>query len=382
MQRKTQCIRRSARRRGFVLVTMALAAAGVFGIVGLSLDIGRMFIAKNETQIYCDSAAVAGALALDGTGAGINMAESAIAATSNKWDFGTQSIANPLVTFATSATGPWVSRPNPATGYAYVQVAVTAPVSLYFLPVLIGQWTSNVTSAAVAGQVPTGSLSRGLSPYTAVSTDTSGPAFGLVVGRSYTIHWPTYNGNRHGCGVGSPDSCFNTPPCSGDPNGSLSAVVANWGSQYHGYWGSNSNKDIAAAVMNNIQLAPVTVGSNLDPLLTPGNKQSEAGYLDRRASQDGDTSDNTPGDYLANTRHNGRRLLPVPIVSPVDPDRTIVIGFGQFLLLANGSPSDYYNRSGNGNSPYCAVYVGPFNIGSPGPGAGGSTGASSVRLVR
>ena len=44
-------------------------------------------------------------------------------------------------------------------------------------------------------------------------------------------------------------------------------------------------------------------------------------------------------------------------------------------------PSDYYKKNGNGNSPYCAVYVGPFNLGSLGPGAGGATGASSVRLV-
>ena len=72
MARKMWNSRRSVRRRGFVLVTMALTTAGVFGIVGLAVDIGRMFIAKNETQVYCDAAALAGAMALDGTAAGIN----------------------------------------------------------------------------------------------------------------------------------------------------------------------------------------------------------------------------------------------------------------------------------------------------------------------
>jgi hypothetical protein len=374
--------RRAVRRRGFVLVTMALTTAGVFGVVGLAVDIGRMFIAKNETQVYCDAAAVSGAMALDGTASGINAAESAIAASTNKWDFGTRSLSDPLVTFATAPSGPWVSGPNPAAGYTYVHVAVTVPVTLFFLPLLVGQWTSNVMAEAVAGQISIASFSRGLAPYAAVSTDTAGPTFGLIVGNSYTIHWPTYNGNRHGCGVDNPENCFNSPPCSGDPNNSLSAVVANWGPQYHGYWGSNSNKDIEEAVMNVIQLAPLSMGNNLNPLLTPGNKQSEAGYLDRRASQDTDTSHNTPSTYLASSTRNGRRLLPVPIVNPVDPDHTNVIGFGQFLLLANGKPSDYYNKSGNGNSPYCAVYVGPYNVGSLGPGAGGSTGASSVRLVK
>ena len=379
---KMSASRHAVRRRGFVLVTMALTTAGVFGVVGLAVDIGRMFIAKNETQVYCDAAAVAGAMALDGTASGINAAETAIAASNNKWDFGTRSVSNPLVTFATAATGPWVAAPNPATGYTYVHVTVTVPVSLFFLPVLVGQGSSNVTAAAVAGQISIGSLNRGLAPYTAVSTNTAGPNFGLIVGDSYTIHWPTYNGNRHGCSVDDPANCFNSPPCSGDSNISMSAVVANWGPQYHGYWGSDSNKEIAEAVMNGVQLAPLSIGYNLNPLLTPGNKQSEAGYLDRRASQDTNTSDNTPSTYLASSNRNGRRLLPVPIVNPVDPDHTNVIGFGEFLLLANGKPSDYYNRNGNGNSPYCAVYVGPYNVGSLGPGAGGSTGASSVRLVR
>src|SRR4029077_3553917 len=122
------------------------------------------------------------------------------------------------------------------------------------------------------------------------------------------------------------------------------AVVQNWGSQYHGYWGSSSASDIAAEVMNTIQLAPVTIGDNMDALLTPGNKQSEAGYLDQRASQDTNTSDATPSDYLASASHNGRRLLPVAIVDPVDPEHTTVIGFGQFLLQANGSPSNYYKK--------------------------------------
>jgi len=360
---------------------MALTAIGVLGVVGLAVDIGRVFVAKNETQVYSDAAASAAALVLDGTSTGIGLAGSAVAASTNKWNFGTTSVSSPAVTFAKAPAGPWVANPNPATGYSYVKVTASVPVRLYFLPLVTGQSTFTASATAVAGQVPVSSLLRGLSPYTAVSTNTTGPAFGFVVGNSYTIHWPTFNGNRSGCGPGNPLRCFNSAPCSGDPNASLMAVVSNWGSQYHGYWGSNSNAVIAAAVLDLIQLAPVSVGENLDPLLTPGNKQSEAGVLDQRVSQDTNTTDQTPGSYLASATHNGRRLLPVIIANPVDPTHTNAIGFGQFLLYSNGSPSDYYKVNGNGNSPYCAIYVGPLNIGSLGPGAGGSTGASSVRLV-
>ena len=368
-------------RRGFVLVTMALSTVAVLGVVGLAVDVGRLFVARNELQVYCDSAAIAAAAALDGTSAGIALASSAAIASPNKWNFGTTAVLNPLVTFSQAQAGPWLAAPNPAAGYTYAHVAAAVTVPLYFLPLVVGQRTSGVTAAATAGQISITSLPRGLAPYTAVSTNTTGPAFGFVIGDSYTIHWPTYNANRAGCDINHPTRCFNSPPCDGDPPASLSAVVANWGPKYHGYWGSDSNHDIAAAVMDTIQLAPLTVGDNLDPLLTPGNKQSEAGYLDQRASQDTDTSHNNVSQYLASASRNGRRLLPVAIVNPIDPDHTIVIGYGQLLLLSNGSPSDYYKKNGNGNSPYCAIYVGPFNIGSLGPGAGGTTGASSVRLV-
>ena len=382
MRQQTGASRRPGRQRGFVLVTMALTTVGVVSVVGLAIDIGRMLMVKDEMQVYSDAAAVAAALALDGSMNGIQEARNAVTASTNKWNFGTAAVSNPSVAFATSSTGPWVANPNPASGYSYVQVSATSTLPLYFMPLLSGQRTFAITAAAAAGQVPIQSLSRGLTPYTAVSTNPAGPTFGLVVGNSYDIHWPTFNGNRSGCGPANPTKCFNSAPCPGDSNASMTAVVANWGSQYHGYWGSNSNSVIAQEVLDAIQVAPVSVGTNIGPVLTPGNKQSEAGVLDQRTSQDTDTSDNTPSSYLGNAKHNGRRLLPVPIVNPVDPTHTNVIGFGQFLLLADGSPSSYYKKNTNGNSPYCALYVGTYNLGSSGQGAGGSSGASWVQIVR
>src|SRR5437763_15977920 len=119
IRRNTSGSHRSAGRRGFVLVTMALTAAGIFGVVGLAVDIGRMFIVKNEVQVYCDAAAVAATMVLDGTSTGIGRAGSAVTASTNKWNFGTTSVSGASVTFATSAAGPWVASPNPAAGYAY-----------------------------------------------------------------------------------------------------------------------------------------------------------------------------------------------------------------------------------------------------------------------
>ncbi len=382
MRRRILCSRRSVRQRGFVLVTMALTTAAVLGVVGLAVDIGRMFIAKNEIQVYCDSAAITAAVALDGTSNGISLAKNAVSASPNNWNFGTSSVSKPTMTFAMSSSGPWVASPNPPTGYSYARVTASVSVPLYFLALVTGQFTSTVTATAAAGQLPITSLGRGLAPYTAVSTNTSGPGFGFAVGNSYTIHWPTYNDNRKSCGPDDPLKCFNSDPCPDDSSASMMAVVNNWGSQYHGYWGSNSNAVIKSEVLDGIQTAPITIGTNLDPLLTSGNKQSEAGVLDDRVNQDSNTTDNTVAAYLASANHNGRRLLPVAIADPVDPTHTNVIGFGQFLLLSNGSSSNYYEKNTNGNSPYCAIYAGPYNLGSAGTGTGGSTGASTARLVQ
>jgi hypothetical protein len=256
------------------------------------------------------------------------------------------------------------------------------------MPILVTQTSQNVTSTATAGQIPITSFPKGLAPYTAVSTVNVGPNFGLVVGNSYNIQWPNYNATRHGCGVMDPDACFVSPPCTGDSLASRVAVVTNWGASISGYWGSSSNSTIEQEILDVIQLQAVDVGTNIEPVLTAGNKASEAGYLDERASQDVNTTDNTvgtpttSGTYLGNL-HNGRRLLPIPIVDPTDPTHTTVIGYGQFLLLANGpGTSNYYTRNTNGNDPFCAIYAGPYNIGSISPGAGGSTGATRVKLVQ
>jgi len=360
---------------------MAAVAAGVLAVAGLAVDIGRMFIAKNEVQVACDAAALTAAGQLDGTANGIARAQQAVAAMPNKWNFGSADIPAPALTFATSAAGPWIAAPSPPAGYAFVQVAAAVQVHLYFLALATGQSVSNVAASAKAGQVSIATVGRGLAPYTAVSTNTSPPNFGFVAGNSYAMQWPTFNSSRSGCSSSSPDLCFNSPPCAGDSPASKTAVVAYWASKYQGYWGATSNSLIGSAVIDGVQLAPLTLGQNIDPLLSPGDKQSEADYLDRRASQDTDATDNTPASYLASARHNGRRLLAVAVVDPVDPTHTNVIGYGQFLLSSNGAPSDYYKKAGNGNDPYCALYAGPYNIGSGGPGAGGTSGASSVRLI-
>ena len=377
--------------RGFVLITMGMTVIALVGVLGIAVDVGRMFIAKNETQAFCDAAALAAALALDGTTVGITAGQTALANSTNSWNLDTTAVASPTLVYATSLAGPWIASPNPATGYIYARVSTTVPLKLYLMPILVPKTTQDVIATATAGQIAITSFPEGLSPYTAVSTNTTGPNFGLTVGTEYDIQWPQYNGggNCDPTDQSKIKNCFGgSGVCAGDSFASMQAVVYNWGSSNSGYWGATSNSVIEQEIVNlNAQTTPVAVGDNLFPVLTNGQKQSQSGYLDERVNQDVELTSNTvgtpttSGTYLGLT-HNGRRLLPVPIVDPTDPTHTTVLGFGQFLLYSTGANSDWYKKKTNGNDAFCAVYAGPYQIGSISPGGGGNTGATRVKLVQ
>ena len=374
--------RRQQRQRGFVLITMTAAAIALLVALGLAVDLGRMFIAKSETQAYVDAAALAATLELDGTSSGITRAKAAVTAQTNKWNFNTSSVSSPTVTFATTLAGPWSSSPASAVGILYTKVNANVSENLFFFPVIVSQFTQNVNSIGVAGQVPLTNFPQGLAPYTAVSTDNTPPNFGLVRGDSYDIQWPQFNNTRSGCGPSSPDKCFNSPTCDDESSASKVAVVSNWGSNNNGYWGSTSNSDIRDEILDVVQLQAVSVGTNIQPVLANGDKAAEANYLDQRANEDNNVVTNELDSYFADTSHNNRRLLPVPIVDPNSPTNTTVIGYGLFLLMVNGgSSSNYYVKKTNGNDPFCAIYAGPYDI-SGRVGAGGSTGATVVHLVQ
>src|SRR5438046_2627588 len=103
---------RDGKQGGFMLITMGVTAVALIGVLGVAVDIGRIFIAKNETQNYCDAAALAAALALDGSTAGITKAQTAVANSTNTWNLNSTQITNPTITFATVLAGPWAANPS------------------------------------------------------------------------------------------------------------------------------------------------------------------------------------------------------------------------------------------------------------------------------
>src|SRR5947209_16285457 len=94
-------------RRGFTLVASATCAVMIFGMAGLAIDIGRMYITKNEAQSYADSAALFAALKLDGTAQGVANAESAVANNVNKWNFATTAFSGTVSEYSVNGINGW-----------------------------------------------------------------------------------------------------------------------------------------------------------------------------------------------------------------------------------------------------------------------------------
>src|SRR5579863_8689999 len=159
---------RKRQNSGFVLVTVAMAAVAVFCCMGLAVDLGRMYIVKNEAQSYADAASLAAALQLNGTSAGVTAAQTAATSLGDYYNLGTTAFTGTTVQVATSSAGPWVSTgspPSPATNYIYAKVTANASLKLYFLPVVTNSTSATIQAAGTAQQVAPSTWNTGAFPF-------------------------------------------------------------------------------------------------------------------------------------------------------------------------------------------------------------------------
>jgi len=385
---------RQKSRAGFTAITGAVLGVGLLSMLGFAVDIGRMYINKNESQTYVDSAAIQAAQELDGTLDGITRARNSLATNPNKWNFGTAPFTNPTIQFATSPTGDWTSNPSSGDGYRFVTVNATVNVPIYFLRVIsaIGSGTV-INTRGTAGQGLINTFREGTFPFSPMSHNNGDAAdFGLTRGGIYTMRWaaspslPNGNGKKS---VGSSGPIGTKPIeanniCYGDAinfyktdgtaddftNTFLVQAQAGGGSE-RGYIEDTSASIIRQAIVSDYQTAPLTIGSSVN--MTGGAKNTEANALAERIGQDTDPNSARYADYVANGRGNGRRIVLLPI-NTYNPNYTL-LGFRAFFLL----PASTYT-SGGGNDPFCAEYIGPYTRGSA-HAAAGNPGAYVIRLV-
>jgi hypothetical protein len=358
---------------GFALLTTALSLVVLVGLLGLAIDVGRVYVAKSEIQNFADSASLAATLQLDGTWTGISRALSEVSINRNTWNFSTSTVAGPQTAFASSPAGPWVTTPTDPAGLRYARVLATADVPVTFIYVFLGakpatvggaaaflmsQATLKVTADSAGGQLPKTSWSEGLFPFSPFAHDTTGPYFGLIPGQQYTLRWaanPRLNANT----------------CPGDDVQSIIDLAGAGGGSERGFIESTSASLIRQTIVADYQTVTRSVGDVVN--MTGGAKQTQLSSLIERVNQDTDSASPTFATYMSLGRGNGRRIVGAPI-NTGSPGYKIV-QIGAFFLLP---PSMY---SAGGNAAFCAEFLGAWVQGARNRGAG-DPGAYVARLIQ
>jgi len=375
------------RQRGSIMLTTAVSLFAILGMLGLSIDLGRVYIAKHEAQAFADLSAVAAVRHLNGKQTGIDAATAELNNSTNKWNFGTQLFASNIRTleFSKSQTGPWENPPTSAGGskpfasYAYVRVTATPSVNLAFLPAVGTALTQQVTGQAVAGIIPESFPAGGYLPFTPfahnAATDAMGnlvdPNFGFTIGEEYGFLWYGNITNQN-------NACHSDTVNWPVYNSSDNSIIA--GSD-RGYFQLQAASAISDAILGGSQTDPLAVGDYIT--LTNGQKQAEQDALALRASYDTDqapyayTTDGTLPVISGQSYHgNDMRLVVMPVNDRNPVNGTVrVIGFASFLL-----PMTYPN---GGNKAWCAIYMGSMTQGGDGSGTPfDAGGAYVVRLLQ
>lgn len=349
--------RARSRQRGYVLIALTFGLVFLLGMCGLAVDIGRMYVTKSEAQSFVDSSAFSAALQLDGTAAGITRATTAVANNPKQWQFQNSAFTNVQTQFATSANGPWVANPNPATNYYFAQVQTTVNLPMYLIGAL-GSSSSTIAASAVAGPVATTSVPGGefpFSPYTrAASPDNPSDPYGYQIGNDYTLRWGA-PGNNTTCGTDATQ-----------PNLATNGF-------YRGYCCvAQGASNVTQAILGGAT-DPMSVGNPVE--MDNGAQNVHPSDIVTRVSWDSDTTSATYAQYVANGTGNGMRVVMVPVNN--GPPNFTVVGFAGFFLLN----SAYYNGI-NGNGSACAEYIGAYTQGSGGNHAPGGSGAYHIKLYQ
>src|SRR5262249_45478109 len=117
-------------------------------------DLGRVYIARNEAQVFCDAAAMAAASKIDGTGVGLNRAREAVSRVPMRWNLGTKEFTGVVVEFAGDANK-WERSPKDAA--VVTKARVTAPanqVEIMFLRAVGGPAMFTVPAHSIAAPNP------------------------------------------------------------------------------------------------------------------------------------------------------------------------------------------------------------------------------------
>jgi len=142
------------RQKGFILIAMSVCMFLLLAVIGMAFDLGRVYIARNEAQVFTDAASMAAAKQLDGTAAGVDRAKAAVAAMPNRWNLGTQTFSNVVIEFSVDGQL-WDQQPKDIAALHFARV--TAPdnhMEIMFLRAVGGPPEFTVPARAAASTKP------------------------------------------------------------------------------------------------------------------------------------------------------------------------------------------------------------------------------------
>jgi len=133
---------------------MSVSMLLLLAVLGLAFDLGRVYIARNEAQIFADAAAMAAASKLDGTAAGIAQAHNAVEHLPGRWNLGTSEFKGIVVEFSADGTK-WEADPKDATAVKLARViAPDNNLEITFLRAVGGPANLRIAARSAAASDP------------------------------------------------------------------------------------------------------------------------------------------------------------------------------------------------------------------------------------
>jgi hypothetical protein len=326
---------RRTRQTGFVLIVLAVSILALAGVAGLAIDVGHLYVVKEEAQTLADLSSLAAVQELDGSPGGLDRARQRVreyAAT--RWKL--RPLASDAVRVEFSASRrQWEEQPRTADGLRFVRVSVALDdVELFFLPAVLPRRAGRVRAAAEAGQAPVSDAERaGLLPFAILAHDRSPPDFGYRAGDEVTLRWP-------------PSGRGPVTPCAADRQSRwVDAAVAAF-PLGAGYIQDPAREAMQEAIEDGRVFQPLRLGEPVR--MTGGEISLQAESLARRARQDTNLRARSWKEY-SRSPGNGRRLGVVAVADPAQQVR--LVGFG-LVFLPVDPPRD-------NSQPLCAEWIGP-----------------------
>jgi Flp pilus assembly protein TadG len=142
------------KQKGFVLIGMAVGTLVLLATLGMAFDFGRIYIARNEAQVFTDAAALTAALKLNGTADGLEAAREAVQQLPGRWNMGTAKFTGVIVEFSPNGKD-WDASPESPDALKFVRVTAPAnDVEITFLRAVGGPESFTVPAHSVAATGP------------------------------------------------------------------------------------------------------------------------------------------------------------------------------------------------------------------------------------